>query len=246
METWLPTGAPPAAGIPPRPWGLPAILLGLALPLLLWGVSLGITISQGPVEDLTDGEVAMGVVVTIVLDLALIGLAAGLSIWRYQLSWEDLGLRPFDPHLWWLPVTAAAAALTALILYSTVLISLGAQEAAPQQKDLEPLFQSRAILPLTGVAVLLMAPLAEEIFFRGFMFAGLLRPFGLNVAMAASGLVFGVFHITGPDTLGVIVPFSLIGMLFAWLYYRTGSLWPNIVAHFLFNVVGFVAGAAGG
>jgi len=246
METSLPAGQPPVVGVPPKPWGLPAVLGGLALPLLLWGGSLAVATSQGPAEDISDGAIAAGLIVTIILDFVLIGLAAGFSLWRHKLSWRDLGLRAFDRRLWWLPPVAAAGALVGIIVYSSVLIGLGADSAAPNQDDLESIFQSRALLPLTGVAVVLMAPLAEEIFFRGFVFAGLLRPFGVAGAMLASGLLFGLFHVTSGDTLGVVLPFALIGVLFAWLYYRSGSLWPNILAHLLFNVVGFAAGAAAG
>jgi hypothetical protein len=246
METSLPATQPPTIGVPPRPWGLPAVAAGLALPLLLWGSSLAIAISQGELEDATDGELAFGLVLTIILDFALIGIAAWLSIRRYRLGWGALGLRPFDRRLWWLPVVAAAGALVGIITYGAILQALGADAASPRQEDLEPIFESRTILPLTGLAVLVMAPLAEEIFFRGFVFAGLIRPFGVTGAMVVSGVLFGIFHITSVETLGVVLPFSLIGALFAWLYYRSGSLWPSMGAHFLFNVVGFAAGAAAG
>lgn len=246
METSLPATQPPTIGVPPRPWGLPAVAAGLALPLLLWAASLAAAIAQGELEDATDGEIAFGLVLTIILDFALIGIAAWLSIRRYRLGWGALGLRPFDRGLWWLPVVAAAGALLGIITYGAVLQVIGADAASPRQEDLEPIFESRTILPLTGFAVLVMAPLAEEIFFRGFIFGGLIRPLGVTGAMVASGVLFGIFHITSVETLGVVLPFSLIGALFAWLYYRTGSLWPSMGAHFLFNVVGFAAGAAAG
>lgn len=237
---------PPTIGVPPKPWGPPAVAAGLALPLLLWGASLAAAIAQGDIEDATDGEIAAGLVLTIILDFVLIGIAAWLSIRRYRLGWGELGVRAFDRRLWWLPAVAAGGALVGIITYGAVLQLVGADAASPQQEDLEPIFQSRAILPLTGFAVLIMAPLAEETFFRGFVFAGLIRPLGVPGAMLASGVLFGLFHITGVDSIGLILPFSLIGALFAWLYYRSGSLWPNIGAHFLFNVVGFAAGAAAG
>ncbi|OGO51198.1 MAG: hypothetical protein A2148_09015 [Chloroflexi bacterium RBG_16_68_14] len=223
-------------GIAPKPWGIPAVLLALALPLLLWGSSLGLAIAQGAPEELSDGEIVTGLIFTLVLDLVLIGLAAGLSLWRYRLPWAALGLRPFDRGLWWLPLVAAAVAHVSIIVYTAVLTSVGAD--APEQ-DIEDLFESRMVLPLAGAVTVLVAPLAEEIFFRGFVFAGLLRPFGLGGAMVVSGLLFGAFHITGPDTVGLVVPFGAVGVLLAWLYYRTGSLWPSIGTHFIFNLVSF-------
>lgn len=238
METRAPVAAP-TEGIPPKPWAIPGILLALLLPGVLWGSSLGAAIAQGSPDDLSDSEVAVALIVTIILDFVFIGLAAGLSVWRYRLGWAALGLRPFDRSLWWLPLAAAASAHVGVVVYTVILMLVGGEGATPEQ-NLDDLFQSRAILPLTGVATVIMAPLGEEIFFRGFVFAGLLRPLGLRAAMVLSGLLFGAFHVTGLDTLGLVVPFGVVGMLFAWVYYRTGSLWPTIATHLLFNLVSFV------
>jgi CAAX protease family protein len=110
---------------------------------------------------------------------------------------------------------------------------------APEQ-DFEELFSSKAVLPVVFVAVILAAPLAEEVFFRGFVFPGLIRLIGVAGAIFASGLVFAMFHIQGADTVGLIIPFTPIGMLFAWLYYKTGTLWTSIAAHLVFNLVSFI------
>lgn len=229
------------AGIEPKPWGLPAVLLALALPFLLWSSSLALSIADDTELDLSEGEIVANLVIVIILDVVLIGLAAGLSVWRYRLGWGTLGLRRFAGNFWWWPLAAAAAAHVSIIVYSLVMSSVGADAAVPKQEDLDELFKSRTVLPLAGVATVIMAPLAEEIFFRGFVFAGLIRPFGVLGAMAASGLMFGAFHITSMETVGLVLPFGLIGMLFAWLYFRTRSIWISIGTHFLFNLVSFIA-----
>ena len=235
------TAAPAAErGIDPKPWGIPAIAAVLAIPVALFAVSF---LVDAP-EDLTTGEIVVGLVSTLVFkDALFIGLVAAFALWRYRLGWQGLGLRPFDRSLWWLPVVAAAAALVSVIVYSAILVGLGFDQ--PEQREVQTFFESNAALPLAGFALVIMAPLSEEIFFRGFIFPGLIRPLGLAGAMAATGILFGAFHITGSDTVALVLPFSLIGALFCWLYYRTGSLWPSIITHFLFNSVGFVAGAIG-
>lgn len=235
METL--TTTPSATGITHKPWGLPAVLLALLLPVLIWGSSLAISLSSDTSEKLSTGDIIVGLVVTIlVLDGLFIGLATGLSLWRYKLGWSELGFRPFDRNFWWLPPVAAVGAWIAVIAYIAILTAFGAEA---KQEEVEELFDSRAVLPLAGVAIVLAAPLAEEIFFRGFIFPGLLRPFGLVGAMVISGFLFGLFHVTGPESLGLVLPFGLVGMLFAWLYYRTGSLWASIATHLLFNLVSF-------
>ncbi len=233
----IPTITPSATGVTHKPWGLPAVLLALLLPLLIWGSSLLISLSSDTSAELSTGDIIVGLVVTVlILDGLFIGLATGLSLWRYKLGWGELGFRPFDRDFWWLPPVAAVGAWIAVIAYSAILMAFGVEA---KQEEVEELFDSRAVLPLAGVAIVLAAPLAEEIFFRGFIFPGLLRPFGLVGAMVISGFLFAIFHVTGPDTLGLVLPFGLIGMLFAWLYYRTGSLWASITTHLIFNLVSF-------
>ena len=242
METSAPAVTPAESGIARKPWGIPAILLALVLPLILWGSSLGVAIAEGTQENLSDGQIAASLVFTIILDIVLIALAAGLSLWRYRLHWADLGLRPFDRNLWWLPLAAAASAQVWIIVYVAFLSLVG---LGPPKQEISELFDSRALLPLAGLATVIVAPLAEEIFFRGFISAGLVRPFGMSGAMVASGVLFGAFHISDVDTAGLIIPFGLIGVLFAWVYYRTGSLWPAVATHLLFNLVSFAFLAGG-
>ena len=235
------TAAPAAEhGIDPKPWGIPAIAAVLAIPVTLFASSF---LVDAP-DDLTTGEIVVGLVSTLVFkDLLFIALVAGFALWRYRLGWQGLGLRAFDRSLWWLPVVAAAGALVSVIAYGAIVVGLGFDQ--PEQTEVQMFFDSTAALPLTGFALVVMAPLSEEIFFRGFIFPGLIRPLGFAGAMVASGILFGAFHITGADTVALLLPFSAIGALFCWLYYRTGSLWPSIVTHFLFNSVGFTVGAWG-
>ena len=54
--------------------------------------------------------------------------------------------------------------------------------------------------------------------------------------MVASGLAFGAFHVS----LSVLLPFTVIGMLFAWAFKASGSLWVTILAHFIFNSVALI------
>jgi len=113
---------------------------------------------------------------------------------------------------------------------------LGLDVLLPGTNVPEKLFEERLVLPLAGVATVLVAPLVEETFFRGFVFGGL-RRYGFFWAALASGLLFSAAHLS----LGGLIPLALVGMLFAWSYSRTGSLWTPIYAHFIFNLVSFVA-----
>ncbi|TAJ18497.1 MAG: CPBP family intramembrane metalloprotease [Dehalococcoidia bacterium] len=92
-----------------------------------------------------------------------------------------------------------------------------------------------------GISVAAVAPLGEELFFRAFVFRGLEIRFGFVAAALVSGLVFAAFH----GNLGVAIPFFGIGVIFAWAYHASGSLWTTVAAHAIFNTVAFVATLAG-
>ena len=86
---------------------------------------------------------------------------------------------------------------------------------------------------LTVVLVVLVGPAAEEVFFRGFCFAGLVGRWGFWGAAAASSALFGLAHLD-PALMG---PAFVSGFVFAWAYRRTGSLWPVVLAHIARNGV---------
>jgi membrane protease YdiL (CAAX protease family) len=81
----------------------------------------------------------------------------------------------------------------------------------------------------------------EETFFRGFLFGGLRGRWGFFAAALASGLLFAVAHI---DPL-VFIPFTAVGMIFAWGYVYSGSLLASVIAHLLFNSISFGLAVSG-
>jgi len=98
-----------------------------------------------------------------------------------------------------------------------------------------------ALLTIFGIAVVAVAPLAEEIFFRGLVFRALDGVWASWAAIVVSGIAFGAFHLNLP----VLVPFAVIGMLFAWAFKASGSLWITVIAHFIINTVSFIVTVIG-
>ena len=85
------------------------------------------------------------------------------------------------------------------------------------------------------IVIVVVGPFAEETFFRGFLFAGLVRRFGNVSSVAISSVIFAVAHVD-PALIG---PAFLSGSVFALVYWRTGSVWPAILAHTAQNAVAF-------
>ncbi|RMH07461.1 MAG: CPBP family intramembrane metalloprotease [Nitrospirae bacterium] len=83
------------------------------------------------------------------------------------------------------------------------------------------------------VTYTLVAPVLEELVFRGVLFATLRRWFGPWLSMLSSAGVFALAH--GYSVGGALAIFAS-GLLWAWAYEKTGSLWPGIAAHTLNNL----------
>jgi membrane protease YdiL (CAAX protease family) len=86
---------------------------------------------------------------------------------------------------------------------------------------------------LVVVALVILAPIAEEIFFRGVVFNALRREGGRRWAYIGSAALFAVIHLD----LVVLVPLFLLGLLLAWVYERTNNLLAPIAAHATVNAI---------
>lgn len=91
-------------------------------------------------------------------------------------------------------------------------------------------------IALSFISLVIIAPIAEEIIFRGVLFAGFAKSWGVWPAAIASSLLFGLVHMQ----LNVIIVTALLGLLLCWLYYKTRSLWPAILMHSLKNLLAFL------
>lgn len=83
------------------------------------------------------------------------------------------------------------------------------------------------------VVLVVVAPLIEELLFRGFILRGFLSHYSKRKAVLASAILFGAFHLNPWQFLGATIG----GVLLAWLFVRTRSLLPCIFGHALINAV---------
>ncbi len=227
------------------PWGYAdmamaiAVVVGSVIIVLIPMVIIIGVIGGGALDD-DDGEVrAVGIAVSFLLEGLLLVAAALFSVGKYKLSWSSLGLRLPKRGGYWFPLPLFFAALVVLGLYAAIVDALGID---PEGNVPEDAFDSTAGIVFLGVLSLALAPFMEEVFFRGFLFGGLRGRLGLLGAAFASGLLFALPHYAGVGSLSLIPAIGIIGMLFAWGYYYTGSLLAPVVAHFMFNLTSFLFG----
>ena len=177
---------------------------------------------------------ALALVVEGGLGLAAIGIGwllghwpaigMGLSSPTAVEQWRAIGLGVVGT----LPLLAALLVLDRFPIAPLERVRQFAEEAIGQ------MFPQPRIWQLALVA--LAAGLGEELMFRGLLQAGLARwltvPGGVWLALVAASLVFGAFHWLN-TTYAILA--ALAGVYFGWLLIATGSLWPPIVAHALYD-----------
>ena len=91
---------------------------------------------------------------------------------------------------------------------------------------------------MTILLTVVFAPLAEEWFMRGLVYDRMKKGMPLIAAMLISSIAFGLLH----GNLVWATYAAVLGMLLAWTFERTKSLWAAILLHFSFNVCGMLLG----
>lgn len=225
-------------------WGPREIAQALGVILAGLVFSMAVVFVAAAMSGLTFSDaqvVGLGLVLTFFLDAALFGLAAGFSVLKYHLSWRALGFRSLAIGQSWIPAATVIAVFFVVAGYGLLVQLTGIDQLVPQGSFGNDVLDNHTLLALAGVLAVLVAPIVEETFFRGFVFGGLARRFGFLGGALASGFLFSLAH----GQLTTLVPFTLVGMLFAGVYAYTGSLWTSIGAHFTWNFISFALLAAG-
>ena len=229
------------------PWTWLQTIFGALLTLVPWiALSLTLATSQSshthithlkPAQDLANAIITF--VVSSLIEAAFLIAPlyyaarsfSGLS-GRLRLALQSLGFRRFrvGPALTWIAVLflaifAADSLYGALINYFHFHI----------QTNDQVVLQLSKTAPLTTYATLLaavvVAPFCEEIFFRSFVFAGMLRAIPVALSILFSALVFGIAHVD-PGSFPLL---CIIGLALAFLRWRTRSIWPGMILHMLNN-----------
>jgi membrane protease YdiL (CAAX protease family) len=157
-----------------------------------------------------------------------------------QLAPSALGLQ--RPESWGKAIGYAAAALVTVFVLGAVLnIFLKAGE---EQGLVPDRWEASKAAPFVAnfVVVAVVAPVVEELTYRGLGFAVLRDMYGQTAAIVGCGLAFGLAH-----GLFVALPIlSIFGMILAWLRVKTTSIYPSMLLHATFNAIALIVAVAGG
>ncbi|CAN5533474.1 MAG: CPBP family intramembrane metalloprotease [Actinomycetota bacterium] len=166
---------------------------------------------------------------------ALVGIVAAVGVRRIGLA--SLG---FVSTTWkWILIgvgIAFASRMLAFIIVPIYILITG-DSSNPQQGLFEDLIAGSAFqIILFALAIGVLAPFAEEMFFRGMVF-GWLRKWGFWLSAIISAGLFGAAH-----GINFVFPASFaLGLLNAYAYEKSGSIWPAVVAHMTFNGMSLAA-----
>lgn len=167
-----------------------------------------------------------------VLILGLIALWLKL---KYRASWRELGLQGESYPGWaWLGIKQGALLFVGVTIVSMLLILVYPFEVKPQQTT--EIFSAATTwqqMILISCVVSVLAPVSEELYFRSFLYLALRKRLGRLPGLIIANCFFGMMHL---DLLRFI-PITLGGIWLTILYEKTGSLYPSIVAHAVWNAL---------
>jgi membrane protease YdiL (CAAX protease family) len=233
-------------GPPPATWrALEALPVGLiaVLATALLGVVVAGFYPPTPSASVSKVDPRLFAITNVIFELSLV---AAVLVWiRYVNRGRLSSLGP--PREPWTDVAVGVAVglavevlgfLALFLLQHVVALFIGHQPAQPEQV---PATVTGWPLALTAASAILLAPLGEETFFRGFLYRGLRRRFSVWPAALISAFFFGLVHVQGASYLLLVPPLFVVGLGLALVYERRQSLLASMAAHATFNVIGVVS-----
>lgn len=210
------------------PWTARDVWLGLGILGLWLVVSIGFSL----LVYFYSLDLDPGLVISI-MELVLLGPVWWLTVRKYEVRWKALGLRGFRGETVGLGCALMVLFYTFNCFYNAFLALLGLNAYG----DLVAVFGEASSPWLLMVGGVVVAPVAEEVFFRGFVFSGLRQRYGWQKAAMISSVAFAVLHLRP----AAVIPIFILGYIFAYLYHRSESVWPAVLMHITVNTLGLLA-----
>ena len=224
------------AGLPEVGWGGGMVALGV---LIAAGTMLVGTIMVAIFDPELDSPAARNAA-QLAVALSLMGTALGFAFFdargRVKDAFGKLGL---GSRIALGAIGLAVLAWFVYILFAGFLAPLLQPDQEDVTRELGTNKDELGSVAVAAFLIVLAAPLSEEMFFRGFMFGGLRRSMSIWPAALISAAVWGSLHL-GAGNIGVAIQLAVFGVILAWLYERSGTLWAPVLAHTINNTIAFV------
>lgn len=169
----------------------------------------------------------------------LLFLAWFFGIRKYHTSFNKLGFYSYNiPRGLAQGVLWLIAIKVFTVIYGVIAMSLF-RIKPPEElvKGIPDIFGSGTVgMVLAVVVVAFVAPIAEEAFFRGFIYPAFRKRFGVWAGIIISTIIFALFH----ARIWLMVPVVAMGIILAFLYEKEKSLGPPIILHSLNNLISLI------
>jgi membrane protease YdiL (CAAX protease family) len=214
-----------------------ATMLAAVVAIVIFGaLATGLYVLVDSDADLESTPDGLLIALTVVQDALLVGAAVfAVAAFLGRATPAMFGLRPvkLGKAVGWILIAYGGYWLASVLL-------LAIFGEPPEQDLVRDLKETEDLAVLIGFGVLtcLIAPIAEEVFFRGFLFSVLASRIGVLWGALVTGGIFGLIHLSGSPPLGVAVLVAF-GALLCVVYWKTGSLIPCMALHALNNAVSF-------
>jgi membrane protease YdiL (CAAX protease family) len=218
-----------------KPWMAWAALVAAFGGALVGALFVG-AIGSAAGSSFSDPSPAVSISATILQDLSFIGSAVLFAGIVSRPLPQQFGLRPtrFWPAVGWM-----ALAFVAFYVFTLAWVSiLGTNPDDTKLPDELGVKDSTFALLAVAFLVSVIAPMAEEFFFRGFFFGAMRNWKGPWPAAVITGVVFGAIHL-GSAEAAFLLPLAFFGFCLCLIRERTGSLYPCIALHCLNNSLAF-------
>jgi membrane protease YdiL (CAAX protease family) len=250
-----PDGQPPSpppedrdgvADVPPWPaWTAPAAIAGGFVLGLVMSLIVGIGAKAGG-SSLSNPSPAVSLLADLAFDASFVAAALYFARLAVGVRASDFGFRAVR---WSTAVGGVVAAAIGYYVISAIyasVLNLHGNEKLPKELGVG---KSTAALVGATIFVCVVAPIAEEFFFRGFIFGALRRmriefagyQLGTWVAAIITGILFGLAH-TGSASSRYLIPLGFLGFVLCLLRWRTRSLYPCMALHSLNNSLALAYG----
>lgn len=165
-------------------------------------------------------------------------VVAGVPVWLYGQKWPSRELFGLQRLLSWsdigLALLGAIPYIVLALLFTQIATLIPGFDAA-QKQDIGFSATNQGSLLLAFVALVIVAPLAEEILFRGYLFATLRTQVGAIASVILTSFTFALLHMQ----LNVGLDVFALSLVLCTLRIVTGSIWAGVLLHMIKNGLAF-------
>lgn len=231
-KDWLMVGVLPL-------WILVSFIVAQQLTI---GILWVLTVLHVPLSNLNSN--VFTTIVSVFIYGLTIGLVVGLpwTIKKHRTTPSDIGLNRLP--LWRDILMAPVGLIIYLVLSAVLMLVISAtvpafNPTAPQTTGFSGISQQYELI-LAFLTLVVLAPVAEEVLFRGYLFGKLRKHVPVWAAILATSVLFGLIHVAfSLDAWNVAIDTFALSVVLCLLRLSTGSIWASILLHMIKNGIAF-------